>query len=68
MAKILGVDHLTFVVRDLESTLSFVEKVLGGKYLFELRRENSVTALCEIGDKLFGFASPIGDEGFFAQF
>ncbi|MBA7709050.1 hypothetical protein ES703_117957 [subsurface metagenome] len=70
MARILGVDHITFAVRDLERTLSFVEKVLGGKYLFEIRREEGrILAIYQIGDKIIAFATePIEGKGFMAQF
>ncbi len=70
MARILGVDHICFVVKDLERTISFVEKVLGGKHLSsQSRGEEASSALYDIGGIVFNFVTaPMDGKGFFAEF
>jgi len=70
MAKILRVDHICFAVKDLERTVSFIKKVLGGKHLPIQQSEGETTnAVFDIGGLIFNFVSaPTDGESFFADF
>jgi catechol 2,3-dioxygenase-like lactoylglutathione lyase family enzyme len=70
-AKIAGVDHVTFAVKDREKTCSFFEDVIGGKYLFTLKGEDSLTSCFSFGDVLpvFCFAwAPVEGKGMVSGF
>jgi catechol 2,3-dioxygenase-like lactoylglutathione lyase family enzyme len=70
-AKIIGVDHITFAVKDREKTFSLVEDVLGGKYLFTIKMEDTLVSSFSFGDELpvFGFTwAPMEGEGVIADY
>ncbi len=69
MAKILGIDHITFAVKDIELRMATFERVFGARPLFQLTQGNSTAISFEIGGKMFNFVSEaIDGEGAFAGF
>ena len=70
MAKILGVDHICFAVKDLDRTVPLIKNVLGGKHLAtQSRGEESSQVLFDIGGIIFNFVTaPMDGKGFFAEF
>jgi len=69
MARILGVDHITFAVKDLERKMSVFERVFGARPLFQIMQGEATAISLETGGKIFNFVSEaIDGEGSFADF
>lgn len=69
MAKIIGVDHLTFAVKDLKQRMAVFEGVFGAKPLFELMQGDATAISFEMGGKFYNFVSDTSDgKGAFAEF
>lgn len=69
MARILGIDHITFAVRDLDRRMSCFERVFGVTPLFRIKQGSASVVSFEIGGQIFNFASePLDGKGAFAEF
>jgi len=52
MAKIIGIDHMTFGVKDLEQRITTFKRVFGAAPLFKLEQGSHMEISFELGGKI----------------
>ena len=63
MAKIIGIDHMTFGVRDLEQRMTTFKRVFGAAPLFKLEQGSHMEISFELGGKIINLISKPEDGG-----
>ena len=70
MAKILGINHVSFAVNDLEEAIQSVVKVLGGELMirFESTAEKYKGACIQLGEDIISFIQATDESSFVAKY
>ena len=63
MAKIIGIDHMTFGVKDLEQRITTFKRVFGAAPLFKLEQGSHMEISFELGGKIINLISKPEDGG-----
>ena len=69
MAKIMGVNHLAIVVKDLEASIKLAVEVLGGKLTikFESTKQKYIGAAIQLGDSFISLLQATDESSFVAK-
>lgn len=69
MAKILGINHVSFAVKDAEEAIQSALDVLGGELLirFESTKEKYIGACIQLGDDIISFIQATDESSFVAK-
>ena len=70
MAKIKGVNHLGFAVKNLDESIRSAEEYLGGELIikFESTKQKYKGALIQLGESIISLIESIDENGFIAKF
>ncbi|MFC1859297.1 VOC family protein [Thermodesulfobacteriota bacterium] len=69
MAKILGINHVAFVVKDLDESIKSAVEVLGGKeiFKFESLKQKYIGVMIQFGDSFISLLYATDESSFVAQ-
>ena len=70
MARIKGVNHLGFAVKNLEQSIRSAEENLGGELIikFESTKQKYMGALIQLGESIISLIESTDENGFIAKF
>ena len=69
MAKILGINHVAFVVKDLDESIKTAVEVLGGKLIFkfESMKQKYTGVIVQLGDSFISLLAATDESSFVAK-
>ncbi|MFC1904690.1 VOC family protein [Chloroflexota bacterium] len=70
MAKVMGINHVCFVVRDYKAALRSTEEILGGELIMTLESmEQKYMGVCvQLGESIISLLQPTDESSFMAKF
>lgn len=70
MAKILGINHICFVVKDYKEAVRTAEEILGGEVIMKLESvdQKYIGACVQLGNSIISILSPTHESSFMAKF
>jgi len=70
LAKILGINHLAFVVKDLEESIVSAVDILGGELTMKIEstKEKYMGAIIQLGDSYISFLQATDESSFVAKY
>ena len=69
MGKILGINHIAFVVKDLDESVRSAVDVLGGEFImkFESTTQKYIGACIQLGENIISFLQATDESSFIAK-
>jgi len=70
MAKIMGINHVSFAVKDLDESIRAAEENLGGELMikFESTRQKYIGACIQLGESIISVIQATDESSFIAKF